>query len=134
MPVTEAFSDTAVSPRRRAGRRDPLAIQASIYSRWFDKPVPVETSDVSPEGLFLVSELLLEPGERVLITFAVPGTAHLLVADAEVVRVSSEPGDAGMGLAFARLPSIDERILRGALDRRRVRVALTSVGDRGFRC
>ena len=134
MPVTDRSPAPTVRPLRRAARRDPLAIQASVYSRWFDKPVDVETNDLSPEGAFLVSELLLEPGEHVLSTFAVPGTAHVLVADAEIVRVNGERGEAGMGLAFARLPSIDERILRGALNRRRERIALTPVGDRGYRC
>lgn len=127
-------SRSASQPRRRAARRDPVALNASVYSRWFDKPVAVATSDVSAEGMFLVSELLLEPGERVLITFAVPGTSHVVIADAEVVRVNDTAGEAGMGLAFSRLPSIDERILRGALDRRRERGTMTPVVDRAFRC
>lgn len=119
--------------RRRIARRDPVALQASVYSRWFDRPVTVETSDVSPDGLFLESKLLLERGEKVMVTFAVPGTSHMIIADAEIVRVSRENETAGMGLSFAALPDIDEHILRAALERRRNRVAIIPVLDPAFR-
>ncbi len=136
MPATETFqprrSHQSRTARRRVTRRDPVALQASIYSRWFDQSVFVETCDLSPDGMFLVSDLLLERGEKVMITFAVPGTAHMIVADAEVVRVSRDEG-AGMGLAFATLTNIDEHILRTALARRRDRLAIAPVDDRAFR-
>ena len=131
---TAASARSNAQPRRRAARRDPVAIQASIFSSMFDRPVDVATSDVSPEGMFLVSDLLLEQGERVLVTFAAPGTSHMVIADAEVVRVNDQAGEAGMGLAFSRLRSIDDRILRVALDRRRSKTAMPMIVDRAFRC
>jgi hypothetical protein len=129
-----ASARSLAQPHRRTARRDPVAIQASIYSSLFERPVDVATSDVSPDGMFLVSDLLLECGERVLVSFAAPGTSHVVIADAEVVRVNDQAGEAGMGLSFSRLRSIDDRILRSALDRRRAKTTMPMITDRAFRC
>jgi c-di-GMP-binding flagellar brake protein YcgR len=105
-------------PRRRGERRAPLALRASIYNPLFETPVEVETADLSVGGMFVRSELLLAAGERLLVAFTVPGTAHQVVIGAEVVR-TAHAGATGMGVSFDKLPSIDEAILRAGIERAR---------------
>jgi hypothetical protein len=125
---------TTVSPqpRRRGEWRDAVAIQASIFSRMFDVPVEVPTTDLSPGGMFLPCDLLLDPGDRVLVAFTAPGTSHQIMVDAQVVR-TRHLGVAGMGLEFGKLPGIDETILRNSLKRHRERTAPDPCSDGSFR-
>jgi len=111
-----------------------MALQAHLHSSLFDQSVPVSSSDLSVGGMFVANDLLLQAGERVTVSFAVPGTSHVIIADARVARVSLDPREPGMGLEFRRLRSIDSTILRRALDRRRQRCAPRSDSDGAFRC
>lgn len=120
-------------PRRRGERRDSVSLPVAIFSGTFDAPVEVESVDLSPSGMFLLSDLLLSPGERVLVAFVVPGTLYRVLIDARVVRTAHDADGAGMGLEFSRLPSVDEKILRAALDRRLAAIRAFRA-DGAFRC
>ena len=121
------------SPRRRAERRDPIAIHASLFSGTFDAPVEVAACDLSPTGAFLRSDLLLSLGETVLLAFTVPGSSHRILVDARVVRTTFDDR-AGMGLEFSRLAGAEDKLLRRALERLRSIVTRPPVRDGGFRC
>jgi hypothetical protein len=107
---------TARPGETRGEPRTPVQIPTAILSEHFDAPVEVECTDLSPRGMFLASDLLLAPGDRVLVAFIPPGTWHRIVTDAQVVRTGEGP-TAGMGLRFDRLPRVETGILRVALGR-----------------
>ena len=72
-------------------------------------------ADLSAGGAFLVSDLLLEPGESLSLEFQIPGRPAPVQAHARVAWVRRFPGPeepAGMGIEFARLGKED----RAALD------------------
>jgi uncharacterized protein (TIGR02266 family) len=75
----------------------------------------LDGADLSAGGAFLVSDLLLEPGETLALEFSVPGLPAPVQAQARVAWVRRFPGPerpAGMGIEFARLG----RAERAALD------------------
>lgn len=121
------------SPRRRGERRLSVSLSASVFCNYFDKPVDVSAIDVSPSGMFLESNLLLHAGERVLVSFQIPGSAHRILVGADVVR-TSRAGRSGMALEFGRLSGMDEKVLRAGIDRcRSVRERLL-LDDSSMRC
>ncbi len=66
-----------------------------------------ESVDVSQGGAFLRCELLLEEGERLVLTFRIPGHEPPVEVQAKVVwcRRFPRPGEpAGVGVAFGALP------------------------------
>jgi hypothetical protein len=120
------------TPLRRGERRDVLPLTVTLFCGTFAAPIEVDATDLSPAGLFVASDLLLYPGDRVLLGFLVPGTWHRVLIDARVARACHE-GVPGMGLEFAKLPHVDETILRGALARRRAAIGWFRP-DGAFRC
>jgi len=105
---------SAVTRAVREAPRARVHLPASVFSNHFYAPVEVECTDLSQSGMFLAADLLLEAGERLTVSFTVPGTWHRIVADALVVR-SPRGVTSGMGLRFDRLPSLDATILGRAL-------------------
>lgn len=72
-------------------------------------------ADLSAGGAFLVSDLLLEPGETLSLEFQIAGRPTPVQAKARVAWVRRFPGadqSPGMGIEFARL----EKDERAALD------------------
>jgi hypothetical protein len=98
------------SPRAKA------LVATEIFSNHFASPVVVEGTDVSVTGMFLSGDFLLEMGERLTLSFLVPGTFHRIVTDARIVR-SVAHSSYGMGLRFDRLSSLDSDILKSAVAR-----------------
>jgi hypothetical protein len=92
---------------------------AAVFSNHFYCPIEVACAELSATGMFLAVDLLLDPGERLTVSFTVPGTRHRITTDARVVHCPRGAPRAGMGLCFDRLPSLDASILTSALDRRR---------------
>jgi hypothetical protein len=105
---------SAVSRVVRGMPRARVHLPAAVFSNHFHAPVEVECTDLSLSGMFLSADLLLDPGERLTVSFTVPGTWHRIVADARIVR-APRGTTAGMGLHFDRLPSLDATILGRAL-------------------
>lgn len=71
-------------------------------------------ADLSAGGAFLVSDLLLEPGESLSLEFQIPGRPAAVRAHARVAWVRRFPGaeqPAGMGIEFARLGKEDRASL-----------------------
>ncbi len=68
-------------------------------------------ADLSAGGAFLVSDMLLEPGETLSLEFEIAGRTGPVQAQARVAWVRRFPGPeepAGMGIEFVRLGK-DER-------------------------
>lgn len=108
---------TSATPRGlRAAPRARVHLPAAVFSNHFYAPVEVECTSLSASGMFLAADLLLDAGERLTVSFTVPGTWHRIVTDALVVRAPR--GDAGgMGLRFDRLPSLDAGILTASVSK-----------------
>ena len=119
--------------QRRTAWRDSVTIPVSVFSELFANPVDVDSSNLSPTGMFLATDLLLEPGDLVLVHFSLPGVNHEWTADGRVVRASKNRL-AGIGVEFARLPRMDAQILRIGLDRLRARMPPDPRSDSSFRC
>lgn len=90
-----------------------------ISSLW-DDPVTLETTDISPEGAFTITDLPLEVGETVVVSFGLEKTLKAFCFFAEVSRVnlSRRARDldvAGMGLRFLDAKPMERLAIRDAL-------------------
>jgi uncharacterized protein (TIGR02266 family) len=77
-----------------------------------------EAADLSLGGSFLKSELLLEPGETLVLEFSLPGDERLLKAHARVAWVRRFPKDGempGMGVEFLGMAQEDRAALEDVL-------------------
>jgi len=75
-------------------------------------------ADLSAGGTFLRCDVLLEPGETLILEFRLPGAPVPLATPARVAWVRRFPdGDepAGMGIQFLALSSGDRQALEAAL-------------------
>ena len=75
--------------------------------------------DVSPDGMLVATEVDLEPGENVFVSFRATALGLWFDTEAHVARVirGRRPGDRGRGVAlrFSTLPRVKRFILRGHL-------------------
>ena len=92
-----------VETGRRVGPRRPLSTDVCLLDET-GEPVVLEAKDLGPGGVFVQSELLLEPGEELWVSLHVPGGPKI-VARGRVVRgqVEEESGPPGMAIAFVDL-------------------------------
>jgi len=71
-------------------------------------------ADLSVGGSFLRSDLLLEQGERLRLSFLVPGVPRPMRCDATVAwvrRFPEPPQRGGMGIEFQTMSEDDRRML-----------------------
>src|SRR6185369_11047793 len=77
--------------------------------------------DLSPDGMLIATEVDLEPGENVFVSFRATELGIWFDTEASVARVirGRRPGDKGKGVAlrFSTLPQVKRFILRGHLRR-----------------
>jgi Tfp pilus assembly protein PilZ len=103
---------------RKARRTD-----TEVISSLWDEPVPLLATDLSPAGLFIPSDILLEPGEIVVACFELPGHSEEFQLFGEVAWVSiprreSDPvGSAGMGVRFVKTKPIERLVIRASVRR-----------------
>ncbi len=103
----------------RKARRTETDLIASLW----DEPVPLQATDLSPAGLFIPSEILLEPGEVVVACFSLPGHREEFqlfgeVAWVSVPRRATDPdGMAGMGVRFVKTKPLERLTIRQSLRR-----------------
>ena len=93
-------------------------VRVSVRVREVDDPtdgeVLFDALDLSQGGAFLQSDLLLEIGAELEVTFAIPGELRPVRAHARVAwatRVATAKGSAGMGLQFVDLSEADRQRL-----------------------
>jgi hypothetical protein len=114
-----------VASRRRRSIRRAVAVEAQVTSAAWTDSVALTVTDLSPDGLWLESDLILSVGDELSLQFAPPrweGSPMLRVR-AHVARVSLLRRDgasgrsAGMGVQFTELaPAIAQQLedaLRG---------------------
>ena len=105
---------TKSGQERRREYRKPIKVEVRVGLEKARGLVYFDTNDLSKSGAFLVSDLLLEIGERMNLTLHIPGEKLPIAAKARVVRVNSEPrkrpGDPppGMGIEFVQIAKEDE--------------------------
>jgi uncharacterized protein (TIGR02266 family) len=78
-----------------------------------------EAADLSAGGTFLKAELLLEQGERLWLSFRVPGMPKPLKAEGRVKWVRRFPEGAepsGMGVEFEQIADDDRAVLAKYLE------------------
>jgi len=93
-----------------------------IASIW-DEPIEMLASDLSPAGLFIPSDLLLEPGEIVVACFGLPGHREQFQLFGEVAwiampRRENDPiGPSGMGVRFVKTKPMERLTIRESVRR-----------------
>jgi hypothetical protein len=107
------------SPSRRRALRRAVSLECAVLSTDWSDVAPLIAADLSPFGMWLDTELLLEPGSELVVSFRPPRWpvwgAEITVL-AEVVRVGlprrrGDSGNPGMGLRFVDLdPQHAERM------------------------
>ena len=105
-------------PHRRAARRHAVDIECTVLSEVYGEPIPFRIRDLSADGLFAVSELLLDPGDEVVIELTPPHLGEPLCILGRVNRTETQPRaghDPGMGIAFDHGDSLLRAILAGSL-------------------
>ncbi|MHB1846955.1 MAG: PilZ domain-containing protein [Deltaproteobacteria bacterium] len=107
----------AGTPIRRFVRR-PVAAQLRCQALHGPGHLFFDTQDLSIGGAFLRSDLLLEEGEELEVTFTLPGSDRQLQTRARVawVRRGEAAGAAGMGLEFVALTPEDREALSAFLE------------------
>lgn len=77
--------------------------------------------DVSPDGMLVATDVELEAGENVFVSFRATALGIWFDTEARVARVirGRRPGDKGRGIAlrFSTMPRVKRLILRGHLRR-----------------
>ena len=102
---------------RRRAHRKPVKVEVQVGIEKAHGLVYFDTSDISRSGAFLVSDLLLDVGERLMLTLHVPGRNPPITAKARIVRVNADPRKRpadpppGMGIEFISMASEDEATL-----------------------
>jgi hypothetical protein len=105
--------------RRFEVRRARRSLIELISQHW-DDPVEMITTDMSPAGLFMPSDLLLEAGEPVVACFELPGHQTEFQLFGEVIWVSlprrwSDFGAAGMAVQFVKTTPLERITIRHSL-------------------
>jgi hypothetical protein len=105
---------------RREVRRA-LSLECQVVREKDFRLVSNETLDLSPAGMLVPTEVDLEPGEGVLVSFRATDLGLWFDTEATVARIihGRRPGDKGrgVGLRFSTLSNVKRLILRGHLRR-----------------
>ena len=105
--------------RRREMRRAKNA-DIEMISQYWDEPVDMVAADMSPSGIFISSDLLLEVGEPIVACFKLPGHKLEFQLFGEVVWIAmprrwSDFGLAGMGVEFLNTTPLERLSMRHSL-------------------
>jgi hypothetical protein len=125
-PLEVLMLMTPVSaPSRRRALRRAVALECAVHSPLWDGPAFYLATDLSPDGLWLNTDLTLEVGERLMLSFRPPRWPDWcwpVMAFGEVVRVSllrrrSDRNAAGMAVRFEQIDPVASQemtlLLRG---------------------
>jgi len=103
-------------PEARRAVRRLVDLECEVYSELWGEAISHRAVEVSESGLWIQTELLLEVGSEVTLTFYPPDWEEPLCVGGRVRRVElrSRPGDTnavGMGIAFETLRNDERRRL-----------------------
>jgi hypothetical protein len=91
-----------------------------LVSQHWDEPIELLATDISPAGLFIPSDILLEAGEPVVACFKVPGHRQEFQLFGDVIwvalpRRATDTGTAGMGVRFVKTSPLERLTIRQSL-------------------
>jgi len=94
--------------------------QIEMISQYWDEPIEMMATDISPGGLFIPGDILLEAGEPVVACFNMPGHKEQYQLFGDITWVSlprraSDHGLAGMGIQFVKTSPLERITMRQAL-------------------
>jgi hypothetical protein len=97
---------------RRAGPRRTVAQDVCLFDE-SGEAIVLESIDIGPRGVFVRSDVLLEPGQDLWVSLSVPGGPKLVVRG-RVIRgeLGLDGRPAGMGIAFVDLTAREESWLQ----------------------
>jgi type IV pilus assembly protein PilZ len=106
--------------RRHA--RHPLEAEIGVGDGHLGGELVFESHNISRGGLFLRSDLLLEVGDTVWVSFTLPNTSVAIRSRAKIVWVNRNPDEddpadhPGMGVQFLDLTDVEESALSAYLE------------------
>lgn len=106
--------------QRRHVRR-PLEVEVQVGDNSFGSEISFDSRNFSEGGVFLKSDLLIEVGEVLLLSFVLPGTPLAIRTRGRVTWVNRNPieedptDDAGMGIQFLDLTAAEQEALKAYL-------------------
>ena len=119
--LTTAAGASGARPLRRSVRRA-LMVDCEIECETWEGVVSLPATDVSNEGLWVQTQVVLNPGTEVVVSFGLPdGAPHRRVwATAKVARVGmwrrrDDIHSSGMGLVFTYCSQADRERLAAFL-------------------
>ena len=101
---------------RRFTRRSMIA-NINVIDGSSGEKIKLPSTNISPGGLFLESDLLYEVGEQIWLSFTLPGVSMSLRTRGKIVWVHKYPDDgnpkdqAGMGVEFLDLSDAEQAAL-----------------------
>ncbi len=106
--------------RRRFEIRKLFHGLVEVLSDFWDEPVHLGCTDLSPRGTYLVTDYPLEVGEPLVMSFALPGVRNRLLASGTVRYVSLgrrrvDQGEGGMAVEFDEMSPLERIAVRSAL-------------------
>jgi hypothetical protein len=100
-------------PARRHYHRHAFQLEVPMICDLWDEPVSHRTRDLSAEGLYIETELPLEPGTEVVLELSVALETHFVIGCVRRVDLGKGTARSGMGI---ELLDIDEG-LRASIER-----------------
>lgn len=105
---------------KRFEMRRSLDVPVEIITSFWDDPVDLVASDLSPRGAYLESEYMPEPGEHVVCCLEIGDTTGEFCFFGEVTRINflrrkTDGGRPGFGVQFLDCTPLDRLAIRGAL-------------------
>ena len=124
--VVEGDEAAAEERRSRRGRRGRRVRADEIGIELLDdngRAIGFDCFDLSAVGVYLYSDLLMSPGERVRLRLRLPTTGGPVALEGEVVRAQVEDGaqNPGMGVAFRDVDQNVQEALRSYVAQRFIR-------------
>ncbi|MDD5308472.1 MAG: PilZ domain-containing protein [Deltaproteobacteria bacterium] len=108
--------------RKRYETRKRARVAMEVITSSWDDALEFETSDMSPQGAFVQSEILPTVGEHIVCVFTLEGTKREFALFGEVARVNlrrrrSDYGRPGFGVRFLDATPLDRLVMRHSLGR-----------------
>jgi hypothetical protein len=120
-PPTLAHMPLFVRKNERREVRRAMVMSCQIVRERDFRLIAEKALDVSPDGMLVATDVDLEPGENVFVSFRTTELGIWFDSEASVARVirGRRPGDKGKGVAlrFSTLSRVKRFILRGHLRR-----------------
>jgi hypothetical protein len=108
-----------VRKNERREMRRAMVVSCQVVRERDFRLIAEKALDVSPDGMLVATDVELEVGENVFVSFRATGLGLWFDTEASVARVirGRRPGDKGkgIGLRFSTLPAVKRLILRGHL-------------------